>query len=417
MVAPELSVGQRRARTPVLVALAVAVGVAVAALAWSASSPAVPGPSATDPAPAAVPPPSAARELGLALTTAVAHGDRAAFAAAWTPPARARATQVFANLRNLGAAAVFTLDDPAAPAGESAELPARVTWRLPGGPPATTALAARVVPGPAGARLAGLTAAPGAVPPLWLLGALAVERRPGVLAAAADPAAADSLARGLRQARRDLAVMGVGAPRTVTAFAPSSQRGFERLAGAAPGQLSHIAAVNAPMAPAPAGARSAQLIVVNPRVWSSLSPAGARVVLTHEATHQATGAADATGPRWLVEGYADWVALGAAGIGPRVAASAALRHAAEQGPPARLPAAAAFADARPGRQQRAYTWAWLAVRGLERAYGREPVARLYRLSTGRGLSLPAAAAAALDVGPGAIVAAWQAEIERWVDAR
>ncbi len=50
-------------------------------------------------------------------------------------------------------------------------------------------------------------------------------------------------------------------------------------------------------------------VFVNPRVFAPLRPRGAQVVITHEATHVATRAGTSPAPIWLVEGFADYVAL------------------------------------------------------------------------------------------------------------
>ena len=51
-------------------------------------------------------------------------------------------------------------------------------------------------------------------------------------------------------------------------------------------------------------------VFVNPDVYDDLEPVGGQVVISHEATHVATGAPLTTGvPLWLLEGFADYVAL------------------------------------------------------------------------------------------------------------
>ena len=69
-----------------------------------------------------------------------------------------------------------------------------------------------------------------------------------------------------------------------------------------------------------------------PGALAALTPVGRRIVLTHEITHLATAAvtADIT-PRWLVEGFAEYVANLGTGQSVRVAA-AELRTAVARGP-------------------------------------------------------------------------------------
>ena len=59
--------------------------------------------------------------------------------------------------------------------------------------------------------------------------------------------------------------------------------------------------------------------------------------MSHEATHVATGASFATVPTWLLEGFADYVALDDAGVPVDVAAAQALERIREDGLPDRLP--------------------------------------------------------------------------------
>ena len=48
---------------------------------------------------------------------------------------------------------------------------------------------------------------------------------------------------------------------------------------------------------------------MNPPVFEPLGPQGAQIVMSHEAAHVATDAAASSMPTWLLEGFADYVAL------------------------------------------------------------------------------------------------------------
>ena len=78
-------------------------------------------------------------------------------------------------------------------------------------------------------------------------------------------------------------------------------------------------------------------VFVNPTVFGRLKERGAQVVMSHEATHVATGATFASMPTWLQEGFADFVALDGAGVPVELAARQILDRIRKEGLPRRLP--------------------------------------------------------------------------------
>ena len=84
-------------------------------------------------------------------------------------------------------------------------------------------------------------------------------------------------------------------------------------------------------------------IHVHRGAFSRLSPAGRRVVITHEVTHLATKAARGQGvPTWLIEGFADYVGYLNAGIPVAQAAQELATEVRAGRVPRTLPAEAAF---------------------------------------------------------------------------
>ena len=143
---------------------------------------------------------------------------------------------------------------------------------------------------------------------------------------------------------------------------PSTQQGLERAVDARPGQYDGIAAVTTTVS----GSRSRSApvhVFVNPAVFGPLKRRGAQVVITHEASHVATGAATSLSPIWLVEGFADYVALRAQRLPLATTASriAALVH--RKGPPTHLPGETELAAGARHLEAR-YESAWLACRLL-----------------------------------------------------
>jgi hypothetical protein len=116
---------------------------------------------------------------------------------------------------------------------------------------------------------------------------------------------------------------------------------------------------------------------VNPDVFDPLGAHGAQVVITHETAHVATDAATSTAPTWLVEGFADYVALRAQDLPLTTTAariSALVRRA---GPPAHLPGQEEFRAGAPSLEAR-YESAWLACRLLADDGGAGALVGFYR---------------------------------------
>jgi hypothetical protein len=118
-------------------------------------------------------------------------------------------------------------------------------------------------------------------------------------------------------------------------------------------------------------------VFLNPRVFDGLGPRGAQVVVSHETTHVATDATFAEVPTWLLEGFADYVALAHAGIPVDTAASQILARIRKEGPPDHLPTAADL-DPTANGLGATYEEAWLATRFIAQEYGEDRLVRLYR---------------------------------------
>ncbi|MFT4188158.1 MAG: hypothetical protein QM621_06205 [Aeromicrobium sp.] len=116
-------------------------------------------------------------------------------------------------------------------------------------------------------------------------------------------------------------------------------------------------------------------VVLNPDEFASMDERGRQIVVTHELTHAMTGAVGSEAEPWLVEGFADWVALHEDTAPLGLSANAVLSRAAEHGVPEALPTADDLVgDARTA----AYQGAWLAVVVLADQYGDEAVREVYR---------------------------------------
>lgn len=331
--------------------------------------------------------------------------------AGWAPrPASQRqASLVFNNLVSLGVVALGPRLVPGTTRGSGPAWHAdvAVSWR-PEGARAATADSSMVygfVDSGARTLVASVAPAPGARLPIWLVPGLHVRRGTRTLVAAGSAVSARRVGRLL-----DDAVVAVGAVLPhwrggLVAYAPATARQFGRLIATPPDRYAGIAAVTTSIdgsdaAPAPLA------IVVSPRVFASLGPLGAHVVITHEATHVATRAAAADMPLWVAEGFADYVGIGSVDVAVPVAAQAALSVVRRQGAPAQLPDDAAFAVGSSGLEA-TYEEAWLATSLIARRYGRGALVAFYRLVERHPEAIDEAFAAALHTSRASFTAAWR----------
>jgi hypothetical protein len=175
------------------------------------------------------------------------------------------------------------------------------------------------------------------------------------------------------------AVWGRNWARKAVVLVPSTQREMG-LIDSDRDDLSQIAALTSAEVrqanghPAPVGDR----ITINPANWPMLGPIGAAVVLTHELTHVATRAATGTQtPKWLSEGFAEYVGFRTAPVSVGLAA-AQLAHRAQAGlVPSRLPGNHAFRGSATNLGAQ-YQAAWLACRYVADHYGQSTLVRFYR---------------------------------------
>ncbi|RCG28292.1 hypothetical protein DQ384_24520 [Sphaerisporangium album] len=201
----------------------------------------------------------------------------------------------------------------------------------------------------------------------------------------------EDLAR--RADRAGLVVAEVAGPVRPLVLVPATTAQAATLA--APASVNGLAAVAA-----------ADRVIVEPGSFARLSAAGRDVVLAHELTHVATGAAtDARTPKWLVEGFADYVGYLRSGIPVRAAAAELAAEVRAGRLPSALPGPDDFAPGAP-RLAQAYEEAWLACRYVAARYGERALVALYREFSGGDAA--GALPRALGVSAGRFTAAWRA---------
>jgi hypothetical protein len=159
------------------------------------------------------------------------------------------------------------------------------------------------------------------------------------------------------------------------ALAVDVKRACAVVRAAVPGWDGRAAVVHGPSDGNVAAETVGRTVTLRAAGWAALSPVGRQEVLTHELVHVATDSFTTTRtPTWLVEGFAEAVALRDSGLADAVVAQE-LRAAHARGwLPQYLPGTREFAV----RPALAYQESWLAVRLLQRRYGDRAVLGLYR---------------------------------------
>jgi hypothetical protein len=335
---------------------------------------------------------SSATALLTQLTARLTHGTRRgvqALAAPDDPSAARRLGLIYDNVQRLGVTDLSMRyvdeDEGRLSAAQQQRLGGHawvgdvdLTWRLRGYDRSDSSMEVTLTftRSKDGAGFAGVSAAYGDGAPLWLLEKLAVEQSQRSLVAVADPARAGDFSAMADQAVTDVRSVLRGWQGRLVIEVPSSEQELGRVLDAAPEEYDAIAAVTTTTD----GSRSATApthIFVNPRVFSGLGPRGAQIVLSHEATHVATGAATSSMPMWLLEGFADYVALAHVDLPASVTASQILARVRQQGPPNHLPGPAEF-DPQNKALGASYEAAWLACRLLAQRYGEQKLIDFYR---------------------------------------
>lgn len=256
--------------------------------------------------------PAAAADTLAALQDAIDDGDAAAAADLGADAAsRDLLSAAVANAEALGLGDVtlrYVTETGHTSGSDAWDAQVALTWRIDGQDAASARTELPVSFAGHGATIAAIGGS-GARLPLWLSGPLDVERAGDVLVAVAGDAtrAGDYLAAARRAVRQVRAVVPGG--KGLVVEVPADPEGLQRTLDTAPGQYAAIAAVTAPVDGSQA-AGSPVHVFLNRSVYDDLDAVAAQVVMTHEAVHALTDAIGARqAPLWLVEGFADYVAL------------------------------------------------------------------------------------------------------------
>jgi uncharacterized protein YukE len=258
---------------------------------------------------------------------------------------------------------------------------------------------------PHGARFVSARGDYGDSTPLWLLDRVHVRRTARSLVMATRRQDADRFLHLADQAVVDVHKVLPRWQGKLVVEVPASQQQLNRTLGSGSHAYDKIAAVTTtadgtltPSAPTH--------IFINPPVFDPLGNRGSQIVLSHEATHVATHAATASLPTWLLEGFADYVALDHVHLPVTVTASQILQQVRDHGAPSHLPGKAEF-DSASSTLGASYEAAWLACRLIGENYGEAKMLEFYRRSD-RDSSTARAFRDVLGTNETAFTRAWQA---------
>ncbi len=365
---------------------------------------------------------SRAIDLLAELEDALAAGsrDEVVSLAAPTPEARRTAGFLWSNARALRVRKLSLryVDELAGAVGSRrwvAEV--QVSYLLAGADQAPTRLevALTVQDTPAGTRLVAFGGHDDRTP-LWMQTPLEVRRSGSslVMVARATGSSTTNDVRELaRMARTAVRVVRRVLPQwdgALVVEVPGSQEELDAMIGAAHGKYDAVAALTTTV-DGTLTETSPVHVMVNPAVFDGLGPSGAQVVLSHEATHVATHAATAASmPLWLMEGFADYVALRDTTLPDSITAGQILSAVRRNGPPGHLPGVGEF-DPSGSRFGASYESAWLANRYLAERFGQKALVDFYHQVDG---GTPASTAFRRDLGIAqrAFVQGWRGYLRR-----
>jgi hypothetical protein len=332
------------------------------------------------------------------LETALVDGDgdaAAALAPVDDPQAAALLRAAAANARSLGLALDLRYVDEAGSVDASGGWAGAVaaTWRFRGdvGRDSSRAeLVVRFVPAaPDRVAIVGFGKPGAGRVPGWLAGPVVVRRAPRVLVvvAGAGELGRSEAKRYVRLGSASLSVVRRVLPDwrgRLVVEVPATSAALDQALDAEPGHTAGIAAVTAP-ADGTTDTDSPVHVFVNPEVFDRLQPTGAQVVLSHEAVHVATDAARSDVAPWLLEGFADYVALRDVHLPLSTTAGQIIRQVRRDGVPDHLPGPDDFATGAT-HLGATYESAWVACALLAESGGEQALVGLYDDATdGRSL--------------------------------
>ncbi|MET0449598.1 MAG: hypothetical protein ABW004_14380 [Aeromicrobium sp.] len=211
--------------------------------------------------------------------------------------------------------------------------------------------------------------------PLWLLGAVTVERDDSRVVVSIDGGGVTlPVGRMTSEARAAVEKAVPAAAGDLVVISPGTQEQMAAIVGQPEDAVAQIAAVTTDI-DGDTSTRDA-VVVLNPIVFATMDQRAAQVVLSHEATHALTPAVGTTAPNWVVEGFADYVALRDDTAPLSVSAAQILSEVAAGRGPTALPEDADFGSTQHGLGA-VYESAWMVFRMLGEQHPESQVVDFY----------------------------------------
>lgn len=243
--------------------------------------------------------------------------------------------------------------------------------------------------------------------PVWMSGPVQVRRTARTLVVAASGLPIGRYAAlAVRAVPVVAEVLPAWKPRLVVEV-PPDRTALERALGVDPGYYSQIAAVTG-SADGSTAPGSPVHVYVNPDVFDALGPSGQAVVLDHEATHVAGNGPASRAPTWLIEGFADYVALRDTTLPLTKTAAQIAQQVRRHGAPKALPGPADF-DPRQPHLGAVYESAWLVCVTLAERGGEAALTRYYT-AVSAGSDVETVLRGGFDWSERDLVSAWRARL-------
>ncbi len=221
----------------------------------------------------------------------------------------------------------------------------------------------------------GATASKDALP-IWLAGEIAVSKQSGDLVITVDGGETGRPVDAMTAAARAAVVEVLpAATADVVVVSPHTEAQMAQLVGRDVADITQIAAVTTNL-DGSNGTAGATVILLNPAVFAAMDQRAAQVVLSHEATHLLTSAVGTSAETWVVEGFADFVALHDDEAPLSLSAGQILADVNAGGAPKTLPTSADFDSTGHGLGA-IYESAWMIFRMLGETYGDAEIVGFY----------------------------------------
>jgi hypothetical protein len=240
--------------------------------------------------------------------------------------------------------------------------------------------------------------------PIWLAGKVEVHKQADTVVIAVDGGVAGPIESMTARARAAVVEVLPDARRNVVVVSPHTQDRMAELVGRKVAEVNQIAAVTTNL-DGSNGTAGGVVIVLNPAVFSTMDERAAQVVISHEATHLMTSAVGTSAETWVVEGFADFVALHDDNASLSLSAGQVLAEVKAGNTPKRLPTSADFASTGHGLGA-VYESAWMIFRMLAETHSDADIVAFYEDVLG-GTKLDRAVSKAFGLTVDQLTADWR----------